>query len=543
MDKNRYDKAVQEWMEKVQKNCMKDTELTLKYCNDIIGQGLKIKDDSLIAFGYYYCGVVYYVLNDGNRFFEAVTNALSYLSKAEEWEMMARCYNFLGITAMNRGNAVIGADYYMNAIECSKKAQNEALAAIISVNIGALNTMCGRYKEAIDVLIPVYEYFSEHKSSELDSGYMLPIYQNLSKAYMCCGKLEEAKKCFDNIHREYKMSDENYVEVAILCAEAMYYHIMGDDENCEKLIARIHKATNQNIPIMDMFDDYYDYCKILLCRDKSQEFWHIVNIMESMIKSLDFVNLQMKLVGLKIKYYRQYGQNAEYLQATGLYYELSEHLEAEIRVMMKNVFNLRKSLEKVKRENEQMEEENKRLLIKSETDPLTNVGNRFRLNDVSEEMFRQCLQNGISLTVEILDVDDFKGYNDTNGHQSGDECLVKVAQALNTMQKEHGAFVARYGGDEFILIYQGITREEAVSYAEELKQKVMDLQIPFAKSPVADVVTITQGLCWDIPVSGNRMWDYLHSADNMLYRVKQKQRNNYCVGNLKETEEHIIMSC
>ena len=543
MDKSRYNEFVQAWMQEVQDNCMQDAELTLKYCNDIIQYGLKMKDDSLIAFGYYYCGVVYYVLNDGTHFFEAVTNALAYLSKVDEWDMMARCYNFLGITAMNRGNAVIAAEYYMNAIEHARKGENETFANTVSVNVGALNIICGRYEEAVTVLIPVYEYFSEHKSMERYSDYMLALYQNLSKAYLCCGKLEEAKKCFDSIHREYEMNDENYVAVTVLCAEAMYYHIMGDDINCEKIIARIHKATNPNVPIMDMFDDYYDYCKVLLDRNKSEEFWHVIETVEPMVKTLDFTNLQLKIIGLKIKYYRKHGQSAEYLQAAGLYYELSERSEVETRTMMNNVLNLRKSLENVKRENEQMEKENRRLLAKSETDPLTKLGNRFRLNDVSEEIFRQCLYDGTSLTVEILDIDDFKGYNDTNGHQQGDECLIQIAQALKTMEKEHGAFVARYGGDEFILIYQNITKEEAVSYAEELRQKVMDLKIPFAKSPVADVVTITQGLCWDIPISGNRMWDYLHVADTMLYRTKKKKRNNYCVGNLKETEDQIVMSC
>ena len=111
------------------------------------------------------------------------------------------------------------------------------------------------------------------------------------------------------------------------------------------------------------------------------------------------------------------------------------------------------------------------------------------------------------------------------------------------MEKEHNAFVARYGGDEFMLIYADVTKEQAIAYAEELRQKVMAEEIPFSKSPVAKVVTISQGLCWDIPKKGNRMWDYLHAADVMLYRVKKKQRNNYCVGNLKETEEEIVMSC
>ena len=93
------------------------------------------------------------------------------------------------------------------------------------------------------------------------------------------------------------------------------------------------------------------------------------------------------------------------------------------------------------------------------------------------------------------------------------------------------------------LMFRLLTKEQAAEYAEELRKKVLDARIPFAASKVADVVTISQGMCWNVPKKGNRMWDYLHTADNMLYRVKKKQRNNYCVGCLKEKEEDIIISC
>lgn len=536
MDKLKYNEYVQSWMHTIEENCMEDAELTLKLCNDVIEYGNKIKDDSLIAFGYYYCGVVYYVLNDGTHFFEAVTSALAYLSKVEEWDMMARCYNFLGITSMNRGNAVIAMDYYMNAIEYSNTAGNDVFANMIAVNVGALNIICGRYEEAVAVLKPVYDFFIQNKELPRYQDSMLVIYQNLAKANLCSGRLAEAKQCFDALHDEFDIPDDSYAMGTVLCAEAMYYHIVGDDVNCERNIARIHKTTNKNVPIMDMFDDYYDYCKVLLDRNKQDEFWNIIETIEPLIKNLDFTNLQLKLLSLKLRYYRKCGKAADYLQAAGLYYELSERSEVENRTMMNNVLTLRKNLEKAKKEN-------KILLAKSETDPLTKLNNRQRLNDYSEEVFEYCMENGISLAVEILDIDNFKGYNDSYGHQMGDECLVKVASALKSMEEEHNAFVARYGGDEFMLIYTDITKEEALLYERELREKVLKLEIPFAKSQVANVVTISQGVCWDIPKHGNRMWDYLHSADDMLYRVKKIEKNNYCLGNLKEIEEDIVMSC
>lgn len=541
MDTSRYNEIVQEWMNIVQENCETDAELTLKYCNDIIEYGKSTKDDGLIAYGYYYCGVVYYVINDGNRFYDAVTNALSYLSKVEEWVLMARCYNFLGISSISRGNAAIALDYYLNAISYCKMANEEKFASMVQINIGALNIYCGRYNDALEGLEVAYDYFSQHAEIANYDDYMICIYENMAKAYLLQGELIEAKCCFERIYTEHKEYCDEVSMVTVLCTEALYYHAAGNEAKCEKNIARVHEETTSNMPIMDLFDDYYDYCKMLLERDKKKEFWHIINTMEPSVKSLGIIDLHRRLVGLKLKSYRKYHQTEEYLKEAGLYYELSEKVEVENKTMMNNVLNLRRNLEKVNREKQEIEAKNVILREKSETDALTGLSNRFRLNDYSEEAFQRALDNRTSLAVEILDMDSFKGYNDCYGHQRGDECIQRVASAIKSME-EFGAFTARYGGDEFILIYEDITKEQAVEYAATLRQRVMDLSIEHQNSKVAKVMTISQGMCWDVPVEGNRMWDYLHTADDMLYRIKQKKRNNFCIGNLTESGDQIVMS-
>lgn len=541
MDYTKYNEVVQSWIEIVQENCQKDAELTLKYCQGIIDYGVKIQDDGLVALGYYYEGVVYYVLNDGVRFYGAVTNALSYLSKVEEWELMARCYNFLGIFSVNHGNAAIGLDYYLNALECCKKINNEAFASTVKINRGVLNIIYGRYDDAIDVLQQAFDYYSKHPELSRYDDYMICVYENMAKAYLCKGDLIEAKCCFENIHNEHGEFLEDEVMLTVLATEAMYYHIAGKDDKCKERIERIHVELTSNMPIMDMFDDFYDYTKILLERDCQDEFWKVIDIMEPMVKSLDITNLILKILSMKIKFYRKHKMNGEYLQAAALYFEYSERAAVENTTMMNNVLNLRRTLEEVNLEKREIEEKNVILQAKSETDALTGLWNRFRLNDYSEEAFQRALDNGTSLTVEILDMDNFKGYNDFYGHQRGDECIQRVASAIKSME-EYGAFTARYGGDEFMLIYEGKTKEEVVEYAAELRKRVMDLEIEHRLSKVSHVMTISQGVCWDIPVEGNRMWDYLHAADDMLYRVKQRKRNNFCIGNLTEASDQIVMS-
>lgn len=541
MDKTKYDAMVQEWMTVIEENCEEDTELTLRYCKDVINYGSDNGDDGLVAYGYYYSGVVYYVKNDGNRFYDAMTSALSYLSRVEDWELMARCYNFLGISSVSRGNVAIALDYYLSAIGYCRMASADALASMVQINIGVLNIICGRYQDALEYLQIAYDYFSQNPQMDNYDNYMICVYENMAKAYLMQGELVEAKCCFERIYSDHKEYCDEVSMLTVLCTEALYYHIAGNAEKCEKNIAIVHKETTSNMPIMDLFDDYYDYCRMLLERGKETEFWQIIDIMEPMIRTLGIIDLHRRIVALKLRAYKKNHQNAEYLQAAALYFELSERVEIENKAMMNNVLNIRKTLEKVNREKIEVEEKNEVLRKKSETDPLTGLNNRFRLNDYSEEAFQKAIDNNTSLAVEILDLDNFKGYNDCNGHQKGDECLQKIATAIKSME-EFGAFTARYGGDEFILIYENITQDQAVEYASELRKRVMDLEIEHTASKVCPVMTISQGMCWDIPVQGNRMWDYLHAADDMLYRTKQKKRNNFCIGNLTEASDKIIMS-
>lgn len=535
-----YNDIVQLWIREVLNNRGKNAEMTLKYCNDIIQFGMQTGDAQLIGFGYYYCGETYYCLNDGNNFFESVTKALSYLDRAQEWELMASCYNFLGISAMNRGNGPIALDYYLNGINYAKKYFLYRMEVLLEINIGVLNIQCGRFQEGRDYLQEALSNVRCMSKDEDYHTYMISIYQNIVKSYVLEGNYDSVEELLRRIYLDHWDSIQEVDQMAVLCMEAVYCHRVGQATRRDECIARIQEHISKNMSLLDMFDDYYIYSLMLLDAGKEDAFWRIVEILEPLIRSCQITNLHLKIISLKIKYYRKHNKNAEYLQAAGLYYELSEIMEQETKNMMNNVMYLRRSLENANRARDEAEQQNRILIEKSEMDPLTKLANRFRLNDYSEEIFARASDLEEPLTVEILDIDYFKEYNDNYGHQEGDNCLLQVANVLKNMAREHKAFCARYGGDEFILIYEGITKEQAVSYAKELRQRVLDLAITHEHSKALPIVSISQGLCWGEPKKGTRMWDFLHRADDMLYRAKKYSRNNFCVGEIHSGEDPIL---
>ena len=94
----------------------------------------------------------------------------------------------------------------------------------------------------------------------------------------------------------------------------------------------------------------------------------------------------------------------------------------------------------------------------------------------------------------------------------------------------------RYGGDEFIIIYAGASAEEVYAKAAALRQNIMDLKLEHLYSKALPIVTISQGISYGVPENGNRSWDFLHTADMLLYQVKKRSRNDICIADIRGQE-------
>lgn len=165
------------------------------------------------------------------------------------------------------------------------------------------------------------------------------------------------------------------------------------------------------------------------------------------------------------------------------------------------------------------------LKLEATTDSLTEIYNR-RFFD---EQYKIALGNAIMqqhlLSVFMVDIDFFKDYNDYYGHLSGDMVIKAVAQTLKSQLSRANDVVARFGGEEFVLIFSNMTPDNAEKIAERLRKAVFDLAIPHIKSVVFNRVTVSIGLCTGIP---KIEVDILSQADSALYLAKQNGRNQ-CV--------------
>lgn len=158
-------------------------------------------------------------------------------------------------------------------------------------------------------------------------------------------------------------------------------------------------------------------------------------------------------------------------------------------------------------------------------DGLTHIPNRRYFNDSFARTYRKSVREGKSIAVLMMDVDYFKLYNDHYGHGKGDECLIKVASALNAVLKRATDLVARYGGEEFVVLLDQTDMQGMQVVAEQLRLAVEQLAIEHHYSLVQDTITISIGAALKEGTTQLTAEALLKCADDALYRAKQTGRN------------------
>lgn len=160
----------------------------------------------------------------------------------------------------------------------------------------------------------------------------------------------------------------------------------------------------------------------------------------------------------------------------------------------------------------------------SYNDDLTGVANRRHFNERLNEEWSRAGRKHYDVSLILLDIDYFKLYNDTYGHQAGDECLKMVAHTLSGLVKRAGELLARYGGEEFAIIAPDSDQDSTLALSEKLRYAIESLDIAHKRSPYGKV-TISLGFATLAANTGFTESDLIRLADEALYRAKGGGRN------------------
>jgi len=184
--------------------------------------------------------------------------------------------------------------------------------------------------------------------------------------------------------------------------------------------------------------------------------------------------------------------------------------------------------------SQQLEQANQELQKLATSDSLTQVANRRRFDEYLEQELQRMVREKNSLSLILCDIDFFKAYNDTYGHQAGDDCLRQVARAVSRTVNRSTDLVARYGGEEFAVILPNTGVEGAVHVAEKVCSAVKALEIAHGNSQASKCLTLSLGVASTVPRFASSAM-LIYAADEALYQAKAQGRNCMVLGSIADT--------
>lgn len=158
-------------------------------------------------------------------------------------------------------------------------------------------------------------------------------------------------------------------------------------------------------------------------------------------------------------------------------------------------------------------------------DGLTGIANRRHFDENLKIEWRRSLRTNTPLAVIMIDIDQFKAYNDHYGHQQGDHCLRQVGHIVREQVQRASDLVARYGGEEFVCLLPDTDLAGALLVADRMGEAIVSQALPHEASAVSPVVTISRGVAALFPVADVDPNTLVQTADKALYDAKRSGRN------------------
>jgi diguanylate cyclase (GGDEF)-like protein len=201
--------------------------------------------------------------------------------------------------------------------------------------------------------------------------------------------------------------------------------------------------------------------------------------------------------------------------------------QEEVLARVKVHLELRFLTQKVQEQAIALQEANQELHRLANLDGLTEVANRRRFDDYLDQEWRRSKREQNPLALILCDIDYFKNYNDYYGHQAGDVCLKRVAQALHDCIKRPADLVSRYGGEEFAIILPNTSPEGAVYIAQLIQTTIQHLSIPHHHSQISSCITLSLGISSQVPNRDHDAHNLVAKTDKALYVAKGNGRNTF----------------
>ncbi|SFK95773.1 diguanylate cyclase (GGDEF) domain-containing protein [Lachnospiraceae bacterium KH1T2] len=510
---NNYPEKIQNLIKLCNEERFSSPRSVIDYAEELHLYADSICDSALAGYADFSIGDAYFTQCDSENCMRYINAAMKELFAAADWQLLGECYNLFGILCEHQGNISGAIESYSQANILIERYSLYVLGAMVHANYSTLLHKGGDDLSALEEILICNKYIKHIQNDDHYAYLPIQIQINTIRIYISLMQKKRAAEELAKLEEMFAARPEQSYEVDYYLMRLMYSDLCKDEMEEKRCLDNMMQALHE----CEYKVDYLDDCTELMTYLKRKNRYDLIRVvlkeLEGVTSSNDFADTLMTFSGFRCDLLQHEGRWSDLLDELRHYRRLSDTHKKSLYNVMKIMMETHQSLLETEKANFALQ---KRL----GTDELTKLANRKRLNEESDKLFESAKKNELFLGVEMLDIDNFKQINDTYGHQTGDNCLQALADAMRSIENPK-VFCARYGGDEFQILFTNCSDDEISVTTTDLRNKLSEILSALSLPPI----TISQGICNNIPTDSNRLWDFTSIADRALYEAKKLGRD------------------
>lgn len=480
-------------------------------------------DDALQGMANFCVGDAYYMVANGEQCTRYINHAIHELTRAKEWQKLGECYNLLGILFSHQGNTSQALSSYYSAMELVEMYNLDFLGAMVYENYSELCDRSNNEEEAYRKILIAKAYIEKIRNHPRQSNVKAAILIRMIKTLLKLNRIEEVRVRMWELNQLLEKTptlihDEQFsLDLQVL--DTLWKHAMGDSEAEEESLQKtIEDFMNCNHRI----DFFWTCVELMAYLQKTHRYEELEFAIQQMEKSLregtaSFPDLQAHISRYKVALLTELDRQEELFEELKRYYKYEALQKQQANTTIGLYLETQNSLLLSRKTNMILRQQ-------ADTDELTGIANRRRLNETLDEAFETMYSSQKKLGVLMMDIDKFKNVNDTYGHAVGDLCLKGVAHSIARFQ-DTGINCARYGGDEFFLVFRDKTPRQISQIGRMINMSLQE----YIQENNLPTFTVSMGVCLSVPKELNKSWDFTSLADKALYAVKADGGNGILI--------------
>ncbi len=498
-------------------------------CQKILEYAADTGSQKLTGLGLYYLAECYWQKGEYENTMQCLTEGVGCLENARMYELLAKAHNMMGAVSDRKNNRMLALSSYYNSLKYAEKYHFYYIQGMAESNIAYTLVRMRLRQEAIQHYRTAIDFYSKSEKTYQLNYNRINCMIECGCCHMYLGEMEEALQLWNEIEKILREAPESYYSKITLGMYRIPCELLkGHAEEALKLASDLLEQLSDRDVFEEIMDELVILAGILAILPDGKYLEELIRIIDE--KHIEeHYNIFLDLYPFKSELLQKKGLTWEYIDYTRQYFDIYEKYQQENREALINVIELQNRLKNVTLDWTNMKASNRELESLAMHDELTGLANRTFLHEYLTSSFEHAYEEHELMGVELMDIDFFKEYNDHYGHLAGDQCLKAIAGVLRKQQVPGKIFCARYGGDEFMILYTGMTVEKIRRVAEDILREVRKLKLPHECSNCSNYVSVSQGVFVRIPVGNSKEWDFTSRADDLLYKTKSCGRNSICL--------------